>query len=320
MGMSKYDRLLYILNLLRARKNLNARLLATECGVTERSIYRDILALSEANIPIYYDNGYKLASDSFLPPLNFDVEEYSCLKLALDSTPLTKIAKYNRLIKEIQAKIDSRLSESVRQQERFTPATTTVEIDASVTESRGEKYYQTIERAINEQSCLEIEYDSITSGVTKRVVEPYFLIFISRSFYFVAYCRLRKDFRTFRVDRLLSVEPLTEAFTRKKGVEADTYFEDSWKLFHGAPVSIVVRFTGTAARVVKLTRHHPKESIEDISDSEIMYRVTTRGHEEVQRWILGFGAEAKVLEPQEMREAIAETARALIAQYDISGK
>ena len=53
--MAKYDRLLYILNLLRSRKNLNAEMLAAECGVTERTIYRDIIALSDANIPIYYD-------------------------------------------------------------------------------------------------------------------------------------------------------------------------------------------------------------------------------------------------------------------------
>ena len=88
MGMPKQDRLLYILNLLRARKNLNATQLAEECGVTERSIYRDILAISEANIPIYYDNGYKLATENFLPPLNFSFEEYSCLKIALESSPL----------------------------------------------------------------------------------------------------------------------------------------------------------------------------------------------------------------------------------------
>ncbi|RME19381.1 MAG: HTH domain-containing protein, partial [Candidatus Zixiibacteriota bacterium] len=47
--MPKSDRLLYILNLLRTRRNLNAARLAEECGVTERSIYRDIISLSEAN-------------------------------------------------------------------------------------------------------------------------------------------------------------------------------------------------------------------------------------------------------------------------------
>ena len=105
MGMAKYDRLLYILNLLRSRKNLNAAKLAEECRVTERSIYRDMIALSEANVPIYYDNGYKLASDNFLPPFNFDFDEYCCLRLALESTPLKTTDKYSKLINQIQAKL-----------------------------------------------------------------------------------------------------------------------------------------------------------------------------------------------------------------------
>jgi len=90
MRMAKYDRLLYVLNVLRSRRTMNAARLAQECGVTERSIYRDIISLSEANVPIYYDNGYKLASDNFLPPLNFNLEEYSCLRLALESSPLVR--------------------------------------------------------------------------------------------------------------------------------------------------------------------------------------------------------------------------------------
>ena len=106
MGMPKYDRLLHILNLLRARRNMNAAALARECGVTERSVYRDIISLSEANIPIYYDHGYRLASDNFLPPLNFDYEEYHCLRLALDSSPLAKAGYYAEVLRRVRAKVE----------------------------------------------------------------------------------------------------------------------------------------------------------------------------------------------------------------------
>lgn len=65
--MSKTDRLLFILNLIRSRRNLKARDLAKECEVSERTIYRDIMDLSSANIPIYFDDGYKFLTDAFLP-------------------------------------------------------------------------------------------------------------------------------------------------------------------------------------------------------------------------------------------------------------
>lgn len=95
MGINKYDRLLLILNLLRSRKNMNAKMLAEECRITEQTIYRDLISLTEIEIPIYYDKGYKLAYDNFLPPLKFTLDEYNFIKQAIESSPLvnTKIYK-----------------------------------------------------------------------------------------------------------------------------------------------------------------------------------------------------------------------------------
>jgi len=313
--MSKYDRLLYILNLLRARRNLNARKLAEECGVTERSIYRDIVALSEANVPIYYDNGYKLASGNFLPPLNFDFDEYHSLKLALDSSPLSRTAKYQAALRRVKAKVEAGLSDSVKKKERFTPETMSIEIATSAEQKRGEKFYGIIEEAITSWRCLELEYDSIQSGASKRIIEPYFIIFRGRAFYFVAFCRLRQDFRTFRIDRVAHLRILDEKFNKRDDINPKTYFEGSWQLFSGEPVEVAVRFRGVAARVVLSGRHHPGESIERVGQDEVMYKVVTRGLEEIQRWLLGFGADAEVLSPPQLRENLAQVGKYLSATY-----
>jgi len=317
MGMPKYDRLLYILNLLRARRNLNACKLAEECGVTERSIYRDIVALSEANIPIYYDNGYKLASGNFLPPLNFDFDEYHCLKLALESSPLAKTTKYDAPMRRIKAKVEAGLSDSVKKKEKFTPETTHLEIATSAEQEKGEKFYGDIEQAITSWRCLELEYDSIQSGVTRRIVEPYFIIFRGRAFYFVAFCRRRKEFRTFRINRVLHLKILDERFHKRDDINPKTYFEGSWQLYSGEPVEVVVKFRGTAARVVLSSKHHPAESIERVSEDEVRYRVVVRGVEEIQRWLLGFGTEVEVVSPPELRENFRRIGEYLSLIYHI---
>lgn len=304
MGMTKYDRLLHILNLLRARRNMTAGRLADECGVTERSIYRDILALSEANIPIYYDNGYKLASGAFLPPLNFDHDEYLFLKIAIESSPLKATDKYAGLVKRIQAKVEACLSDSVLERSRFTPVATHIDIPMTIEQERGEQFYGAIEEAATNSRCLKISYDSIQSGPSERVVEPYFIIFKSRAFYFVAHCRLRDEVRTFRLDRVSAVEPTKELFTRPDDINAATYFEGSWRVYSGDPVRVVVRFTGAAARVVSSGLHHTAELIEQADDNSILYTVTCRGLQEIQRWILGFGAEAEVIAPDELRDEL----------------
>jgi len=315
MGMSKYDRLLYILNLLRVRRNLNAGRLADECGVTERSIYRDMVALSEANIPIYYDNGYKLASDSFLPPLNFNYDEYLCLKTALDSSPLKATGKYAELMKRLLIKLEACLSESVRKQSRFTPSAMHIEISMTQEQEKAERFYGVIENAVTHCRPLELTYESIGSGLTERVVEPYFIIFRGNAFYFVAYCRLREDFRTFRIDRVVDVEPTQETFVKRDGIEAESYFQGSWSVFGGEPVKVVVRFTGAAARVVASGSHHRDETVEPVSDDEVNYSVVCRGLEEIKRWILGFGAEAEVIEPEELRQELAEIGGYLYEKY-----
>jgi len=114
--MSKIDRLLFILNLIRSRRNLKARDLAKECGVSERTIYRDINAISSANVPIFYENGYKFLSDTFLPPVNLSLDEYIAICLGLNSgvinsKPVLKLAGRRAL-----AKLEAIMSENVRKE------------------------------------------------------------------------------------------------------------------------------------------------------------------------------------------------------------
>jgi len=316
MGMNKYDRLLHILNLLRTHKNLNAQRLAKECGVTERSIYRDIISLSEMNVPIYYDRGYKLASDNFLPPLNFTFEEYHLLKIALEASPLVKTNLYNETYKSVMAKIENCLSERVMKEKKFTPETTYVTIAVDDEQEKGERFYSQIEKAITTMTTLYLKYNSVKSGITERKVDPYFIIFRGHAFYFVGYCHLRDEFRTFRINRVMEIIPTDEVFIKKENISPHTYFEGSWSVYSGSPVTVEVKFKGAAAKVILSSRHHQDEKIEIIDDNTLKYSVVTRGIEEIQRWIVGFGAQAEVLVPQELKDNLNNLGKYLCEQYN----
>ena len=304
MGMAKYDRLLFILNLLRSRKNMTAAKLAEECGVTERSIYRDLIALSEANVPIYFDRGYKLASDNFLPPLNFDLQEFRCLKTALESSPLAKLETHRDILKRIRAKVEASLSNAVKEKKKYLPETTHIAIDISQDRARLQKHFTILEQAIAEQTCLTMTYDGLSGQVSRRVVEPVFVIFKGRAFYTVAYCRLRRAMRTFRIDRIKTLVATDENFRRQLNLDPLTYFADSWLLQGGEMVLIRVRFRGTAARVIRSGRHHENEQVEVGPAGSVLYSLQVRGEEEIARWLLGFGEEAEVLEPRSLRNRL----------------
>jgi predicted DNA-binding transcriptional regulator YafY len=100
--MAKLDRLLLILNLLRSRRTLSATDLADECEVSERTIYRDIHSLSRARVPIHFDGGYKIVSDeTFLPTLNFTIDEFLSLYVGLSSYPVQSVGCFKRSAKQM---------------------------------------------------------------------------------------------------------------------------------------------------------------------------------------------------------------------------
>jgi predicted DNA-binding transcriptional regulator YafY len=315
MGMAKYDRLLFILNLLRSRRNLNAALIARECDVAERTIYRDIISLSEANIPIYYDNGYKYASDNFLPPLNFNIEEYLTLKTALESSPLYISGHSRRLIRSIKSKIEACLNPTVAREKKYSSAITSVEIKSPVGDAGSEEMYAAVETGIKEHRIIWLKYNSIQSGLAEREVEPYFLIFIERAFYFVGYCHLRNELRTFRTDRIVDIALTDKKFSPRQNIDPAKYFENSWGVFSGDPVEVEILFAGKAARVVSLGKHHANEKIISLDNNNIRYQVTVRGIEEICRWILGFGGDATVVKPPALSVEIQKRAKELLKNY-----
>jgi predicted DNA-binding transcriptional regulator YafY len=82
--VSKHDRLLQLLSMLRRRRRHSVKDLARECGVSVRTVYRDINTLSEANYPIYYDSGYRMLRTSSFPPVCFTNEERTLLSAMLE--------------------------------------------------------------------------------------------------------------------------------------------------------------------------------------------------------------------------------------------
>jgi predicted DNA-binding transcriptional regulator YafY len=315
MRMAKYDRLLFILNLLRTRRNLNAAKIADECGVTERTIYRDVISISEANVPIYYDRGYKYATDNFLPPLNFNIDEYLTLISIMESSPLYKSGHSRKQIKSIKTKIEACLSQNVRQEKSFALSPTRIDIKSTDSGDDKDKYYSIIEEGIKTRRTVSLIYDSIESGLTTREIEPYFMIFIERAFYFVGYCYLRKDLRTFRIDRIRGITLTGKTFVPRKGIDAADYFRNSWGVFSGETVCVRAILSGKAARIVQMGKHHASEEIIRLDDGKIEYRVTVSGIDEICRWLLGFGGDVSVIEPEELKNEITKRAGDILQNY-----
>ncbi|MCJ7509107.1 MAG: YafY family transcriptional regulator [candidate division Zixibacteria bacterium] len=302
--MSKYDRLIHVLNLLRSRKSLRTADIAKECEVSERTVYRDILALSSANVPIYFDDGYKLLSDAFLPPLNFDLEEYLILRLGLTASPLCKDSPLGKSAKKLLAKIDAGLPSGLKDQKSKVDPSLEIDLKCTAEFCKLSLIFGLIEQSILHHRMIRITYDSLESGIAVREVDPYCLVFRRHAWYMIGFCHKRNEFRTFRLNRIKKVALLDRNFEKSKDFVLSDFLKHSWEIYCGEPVEVKVEFKGKAARLVTEGKYHSSEKIENRKDGKVLYSATVAGTEEITRWILGFGEEATVLEPKELKDEI----------------
>ena len=200
--MAKADRLLLILNLLRSRRNLKASNLAKECEVSERTIFRDIQALSEARVPIYFDSGYKLLTDAFLPPLNFTVDELLTLYLGLNSQPVQSVDCLRKSAKQALAKLESLMPEKIKGDYKKAKQQITVQLAKKSFSQEVALIFELLRQAIRSEKKIKLRYISTHSSKVIELV-PKALLYTQGNWYLAG--QIHKKVRYFRLDTIRNV-------------------------------------------------------------------------------------------------------------------
>jgi len=222
--MRRADRLFQIVQILRNRRRVTtARYLAHELEVTERTIYRDIQDLSLSGVPVRGEAGvgYALASDYDLPPLMFTDEELTAITLGArlveswSDNDLAQAAK--SAIRKIQAVVPERLQDRFEKENLLSPFR---QIEHDVAANMA-----SIRLATDSCNKLCISYHSLQDEVTKRTVRPLAMFFWGSVWTLGAWCELRENYRTFRVDRIEDLQVLQDKFSADKGPTLEGYLD-----------------------------------------------------------------------------------------------
>ena len=268
--------------------------LAEKCGVSKRTIYRDLNDIAAANFPIYYDRGYRILNTAVLPPLNLSPEEIINIYAVLQN--VSADGAFGPVIKRVIDKIRRITPSPVKSQGIFFKQTSTD--PPSIT-----RYFESIERAQARGKVISIEYTSLDGRAGRRNVHPYGLVFLNHGWYLIGYCETRRDIRTFRLARIGKIRILGRTFEKPEGFSLNDYLSDSWQVFRGPLRDIKIRFTGTAMTAIMTTHHHPSE-IKKKHEGFVIYEATARGDDDIINWVLSFGKNAELLEPEELREKL----------------
>jgi predicted DNA-binding transcriptional regulator YafY len=219
--MRRADRLFQLIQLLRRRNVCTAGWLADELEVSERTIYRDVRDLVLSGVPIEGEAGvgYILRKGFDLPPLMFTEHEIEAMVLGARVVTSWGDAGLARAAGDALARVESvlpdRLKTKIEKTPLFAPAWhLNPQIGATLSALR---------QAIEERRKVELAYTSGKEEQTERIVRPLGLFFWGNTWSLTAWCELRTDFRSFRLDRVREMKPLRERFHDEKGRTLEDY-------------------------------------------------------------------------------------------------
>jgi predicted DNA-binding transcriptional regulator YafY len=323
-GGTKWDRAaryLKIAQVLRAHGDagISAVALADQVGVSKRTVYRDLEAMDlDAGLPIWNDKGrFGLDADAFLPPLALTLHEAMAFFLAArlltkatDELDTEIIGVFVKLAQVLPPVLAEQLHETA-------DAFADTPVDETFT-----RVLRGLTQALADRRIVEMDYEAGVYDPSKPVrrvrLHPYAIepSAHTRALYVIGWDEEREARRTFKVERIQSVALTAETFP-SPGESVSREMLDAWDVIgDDTPVEVVMRFDPSVTQRVHETRWHSSQVEELEDDGSLLWRARVSGVLEIRSWILGWGPAAEVLEPDELREWVAQQHAAAVARYD----
>ncbi|KJD46573.1 helix-turn-helix transcriptional regulator [Paenibacillus terrae] len=312
-------RLMRIITIVQANPGILARELAERCETSERTIYRDMEALSAMHIPIAnmgHGKGYIFISNFALYPLNWTEEEAQAFARLGDVMETVK-PLLPPAFESAYEKVMASSQKKKMDQTSFAQEMKNIVRLGSTLERENQPYLlRLIVLASLTQQTIEAEYSSPQNEDVSLVqIDPYCLVPQDRRFYMLGFCHKQAAMRTFRISRFRNMRILPYTF-QKNTYEMEMFFKGTWSVTKGDQnIRFVVRFSAGSVYRVKEEELFIKPFLKDLPDGSLLFEVTVNHDGEFLDWLTQYGAEAEILEPLRYRKRMQEMLRTWGAFY-----
>ncbi len=315
----KADRLLSVLLLLQAKGRATERELAERLEVSQRTIHRDLEALSMANVPVVAlrgsQGGWELAEGWRTQVPGLDSSELRALVMSQPRAlghPRLRAAAESALNKLMAALPGSMREEAATMRERL-------HVDPTGWWDAGEDVsaLPLVQDAVMSERKLTFDYVRADGEMGPRTVDPLGLIAKGASWYLVA--QTPKGMRTFRLSRMSAVTMLASGFKRPKRFDLAAHWKGSTEAFEGKrggyPVFLAVR-QAAAKRLTGWLAGKPVDDAEGfaLEDGWVAMKMEFEHVEQARFVVLGLGMRARVLKPLELRKAVEVEINGMLSQ------
>lgn len=308
----KIERLLTTTVMLLNRRKVTAGELAGYFGISLRTVYRDIETLNASGIPVIssqgYDGGFSIPDNYRLSRQLLTFEDMLAILTTLKGVNYTlQNRDLDRVIEKIAALVPAEKEEAYqRHNDSFL-----IDIGPWGGSKGQEGLIGEIQRAIGGSRLLQFDYCGAGGEASRRLVEPHALVQKSFTWYLLGFCRLRGDFRVFRLSRMDGVSVADGHFLRRQ-VEPRQFFlpeNDSRPL-----VTVSLRFSGRVR--VRVEEGFGREQLSAAAeDGSLIATFSLPENEWIMAMILSYGDDVEVLAPPRLRAAVAEKIEGMRKKY-----
>lgn len=297
----------------------NASNLADEIEVNPKTILRDIEFMRDRlDLPIAYDSrrfGYYYTSQvTSFPTLQISEGELFALLVAEKALHQYRGTPFEKPLLGALRKLERTLPDTVSL--NLADWEQTISFRTSAVPVQDLPLIDQLSRAAAAREELRIQYRKPNRQPEERVVHPYHVANVNGDWYLFAFDQLRKAIRTFVPSRIIQIEPTGQTFPRPAKFDLDRLLRDSFGIHSSqGEFLVIVQFTAEVADYIREKRWHPSQALTALADGGVELRFRLGSLVEVRRWILGWGASARVIGPEPLVREMKEIATALRQHY-----
>ncbi|HEX7046284.1 MAG TPA: YafY family protein [Gammaproteobacteria bacterium] len=307
-------RVLAVLELLQAHGRMSGAELARRLEVDGRTLRRYITTLEDLGIPITAERGryggYQLVTGFKLPPMTFTNDETLAISLGLLAARSLGLVAAAPAIESTQAKLERVMPANLKRRVRALSETTTLDLSAGAAATDNIALVA-LTSAAQARQRVHLAYRAANGSVTAREFDAYGLVYRNGHWYVGGFCHLRKDLRSFRLDRVQEVRLLEATFERPADFDAAKHLTFSIATL---PRSLDVEILLHTDLANALSELHESLGLFEPCEEGVLLRAKTDSIAWFARQLARLSFPFEIREPTELRAALREHASVLLQQ------
>lgn len=297
-------RVLTILELLQAHPQMSGQEIAERLEVSPRTVRRYVSMLQDMGIPVEAERGrhgaYRLLPGFKLPPLMFTEDEALALTLSLRVARRLSLPVESAAAEGALAKVERVMPPGLRARVQAVQSALVVNAASPYAAPAG-AVVTTFGTAAQSQRRIHIHYQAWDKAMTKRDVDPYGVVYYSGRWFGVGYCHLRRDIRTFRLDRVTDAELCSETFTAPENFDSLAQVVQSLASAPGEwAVEVLLKLSLEEAQ----RRIPPEMATLEPTPDGVLFRCNVQELNWLAWWLVGLECPLVVRRPVELRQAL----------------